>query len=473
MIEHKIIEGILHDEPFARKVLPFLSPDYFRDDGQRHTLLLIQEYLNKYNKLPTITALGIDLVNSEGISQSTFDSAKKELEAIAEPEVDLEWLSDQTEAFCQDKALYNAILASMKAIEDKDGQISRGNIPKLLQDALGVSFDNSVGHDFLDDSDARFEFYHRKEERIPFDIELLNTITKHGLPRKTLSIILAGTGVGKSLAMCHFAAANLTHGKNVLYITLEMAEERIAQRIDANLLDVAIDVLDELPKDAYDKKIARLRAKTTGKLVVKEFPTSSAGSGHFRHLLNELKSKRNFIPDIIYIDYLNICCSARMKQGPNVNSYTYIKSIAEELRALAVEFNLPIMSATQTTRGGYDNSDVGLTDTSESFGLPATADLMFALISTDELQNLGQLMIKQLKNRFNDPTKFVRFTVGVDRPKFRLYDVEQSAQKDIMDDDQSPKYDKPLNNFGERERKSAFDGSKFGSSKKPLKFDMG
>ena len=330
-------------------------------------------------------------------------------------------------------------MQSISIIDDKSGNMSKGAIPKILQDALGVSFDTSVGHDYLQDSDLRYEFYHRREDRVPFDLSLLNSITRGGLPKKTLNMVLAGTGVGKSLFMCHAAANNLTQNKNVLYITLEMAEEKIAERIDANLLNVSIDELMTLPKPSYDKKIEKLREKYVGKLIVKEYPTATAGSAHFRHLLNELRIKRSFVPDIIYIDYLNICASSRIRPGSNVNSYTYIKAIAEELRGLAVEFNVPIVSATQTTRSGYSNSDVELTDTSESFGLPATADFMIALIKSEDLDNLDQIMVKQLKNRYNDPNINKKFVVGVDRSKFRLYDVEDSAQNDILD---GPVFDK-------------------------------
>jgi hypothetical protein len=369
---------------------------------------------------------------------------------------EIKWLLDSTEKFCQDKAIYNAIMASIKILDDKSGSSSTGAIPTLLSDALGVSFDVSIGHDYFANADDRFDFYHRKEEHIPFDLDFLNKITKGGLVRKTLNIALAGTGVGKSLFMCHCASFNLTQGKNVLYITMEMAEEKIAERIDANLLNVTIDELTSLTKDAYDKKISRVKEKTVGKLIVKEYPTASAGSAHFRHLINELRIKRNFVPDIVYIDYLNICSSSRIKSGSNVNSYTYIKAIAEELRGLAVEFNVPVVSATQTTRGGYGNSDVELTDTSESFGLPATADLMFALISTEELEDLNQLMIKQLKNRYNDPTIHRRFVVGIDRAKMRLYNAEDSAQDAIMDD-------KPVFN------KSGFGGRMDEEKKKRIK----
>jgi replicative DNA helicase len=349
-------------------------------------------------------------------------------------------------------------LGSISILDGKDKNHDKGQIPKILSDALAVSFDNSVGHDYLQDSDARYEFYHRKEERIPFDLDYFNKITKGGLPAKTLNIALAGTGVGKSLFMCHVAASCMVQGKNVLYITLEMSEEKIAERIDANLLNVTIDDLIELPKDMYDKKVNRVREKTTGKLIIKEYPTASASTIHFRTLLNELNLKRSFVPDIIFVDYLNICCSARIKAGANINSYTYVKAIAEELRGLAVEYNVPIVSATQTTRSGFTSSDPGLEDTSESFGLPATADLMFALISSEELEELGQIMVKQLKNRYNDPTHFKRFTLGIDRSKMRLYDIEQSSQDGITDSGQ----DKPLNTFGNREKtqKKSFDGFK-------------
>ena len=365
-------------------------------------------------------------------------------ELNVDPDTDKEWLIEKTEKFCQEKAIYNAIMESISIIDGKEKR-DAGTIPELLSDALSVSFDPSIGHDFIDDSDSRWDFYHRVEERIPFDLDYLNKITKGGLPKKSLNIILAGTGVGKSLAMCHMASANLLEGKNVLYITMEMAEEKIAERIDANLLNVSLEELVNLPKQMYDKKIDRVKGKTSGKLIVKEYPTASAHVGHFRHLLNELRLKRQFIPDIIYVDYLNICMSHRIRTGSNVNSYTLIKSIAEELRGLAVEKNLPILSATQTTRSGYTNSDLGLEDTSESFGLPATADFMFALISTEELEDLNQIMVKQLKNRYNDPTLYKRFVLGVDRAKMRLYDVEQSAQGDILD---GPVFDNT--DFGER-----------------------
>jgi len=367
------------------------------------------------------------------------DTYLAEIEKLKGEESKIQWLVDKTEKFCQEKAIYNAVLGSISILDGKDKNHDKGQIPKILSDALSVSFDNSVGHDYLENSEERYEFYHRKEERIPFDLEFFNRITKGGLPAKTLNIALAGTGVGKSLFMCHVAAGCMSQGKNVLYITLEMAEEKIAERIDANLLNVTIDDLMELPKDMYEKKVERIRRMTTGKLIIKEYPTASASTTHFRTLLNELNLKKSFVPDIIFVDYLNICCSSRIKPGSNINSYTYVKSIAEELRGLAVEYGVPIVSATQTTRSGFTSSDPGLEDTSESFGLPATADLMFALITSEELEELNQIMVKQLKNRYADPTHYKRFTVGIDRAKMKLYDVEQSAQQGIADAGDTPK----------------------------------
>ena len=386
-----------------------------------------------------------------GIKEDEVNACKSALASFnMNAEVNEQWLIDSTEEFCQEKAIYQGMMKAIDIMNKKDGVLQKGAIPSLLIDALAVSFDPNVGHDYFENSDARFEFYHRIEERIPFDLDFFNKITKNGLPKKTLNIALAGTGVGKSLFMCHCAAANISAGYNVLYITMEMAEEKIAERIDANLLNVDIADLEKLSKDMFDKRIATAKSKSEGKLIIKEYPTASAGANHFRNLLNELRLKRSFAPDIIYIDYLNICSSSRIKAGGNVNSYTYIKSIAEELRGLAVEFNVPLVSATQTTRSGYASSDVELTDTSESFGLPATADLMFALISTEKLEPLGQIMIKQLKNRYNDPTTNKRFVVGIDRAKMRLYDVEQSAQDDILDSGQEPVFDK--GNFNNRDK---------------------
>ena len=379
---------------------------------------------------------------------------------IKDEKSEQQWLIDKTEKFCQDRALYLAIMRSIRIMDEKNGSISKGSIPSILTDALSVSFDTHIGHDFLADSDERYEFYHRKEKRVPFDLDFFNTITNGGLPNKTLNIALAGTGVGKSLFMCHCAAANLAKGLNVLYITLEMAEERIAERIDANLLNINMDELHVIPRADYERKFSALKTKTHGKLIIKEYPTAAASTTHFRTLLNELNLKKSFRPDIIYVDYLNICSSSRLKAGSNVNSYTYVKAIAEELRGLAVEFGVPIVSATQTTRSGFTSSDPGLEDTSESFGLPATADLMFALISSEELEGMGQIMVKQLKNRYNDPNYYKRFTLGIDRSKMRLFDIEQSAQDGLADAGHSGP-DKPLNTFGNREKpQNKFDGFK-------------
>jgi len=461
-IEQIIFNNIIHNEDYGRKVIPFLKEEYFSDYNEKIVFNLIDDYVKKYNRFPSKEALAIDLSNRDGVGEEAFKRCKSIISDIeADPNTQLEWLLDQTENFCQEKAVYNAIMQSIQLLDDKSGLKSKGSIPQILTDALGVSFDTSIGHDFLDDSDSRYDFYHTKETRIPFDLEYFNVITNGGLPKKTLNIALAGTGVGKSLFMCHCAAANMVAGQNVLYITLEMAEERIAERIDANLLDVTIDELKLLPRESYDKKMNKLKSKVKGKPKIKEYPTACAGSANFRHLINELKIKKNFMPDVIYIDYLNICTSSRIKSGANVNSYTLIKSIAEELRGLAVEYNVPIISATQTTRTGYSSSDVGLEDTSESFGLPATADFMFALISTEELQDLGQIMVKQLKNRYNDPSTNRRFVLGVDRSKMRLYDCEQSAQSDLLD---GPVMDN--SKFGEEEfersrKKNKFDRKKF------------
>jgi archaellum biogenesis ATPase FlaH len=450
-IEKTIFSNLLFNEEYARKAIPFLKEEYFQSYEDKILFKLIDEYVGKYNSFPSREALIIDLSNKDGLNEEAFKTARASIETFQKDEdTKLDWLLDQTEKFCQEKAVYNAIMASIQILDDKTGKTSKGAIPQILSDALGVSFDTHIGHDFLEDADARYEFYHTKEVRVPFDLEYFNKITQGGLPKKTLNIVLAGTGVGKSLFMCHCAAANLSAGNNVLYITMEMAEERIAERIDANLLDVSLDDLKVLPKDVYDKKVAKVKNKTTGKLIVKEYPTACAGSANFRHLLNELKLKKNFVPEVIYIDYLNICMSSRIKHGANVNSYTLIKAIAEELRGLAVEYNVPIISATQTTRSGYSNSDLGLEDTSESFGLPATADFMFGLSTSEKLEEVNQIMVKQLKNRYNDPGFIRRFVLGVDRSKMRLYDVEQSAQDDILDGPNK-----------KHEDKSVFDNSKF------------
>ena len=433
MIEKTILNHLLNTEQYTRKVLPFIKPEYYQDRTQRLVFEHIEDYLTRFNNVPTREALLIEIDNNDRMSEEQFMLCSELIGDLSVDEKpDIDWLIEKTEKWCQDKAVYNAIMESIQIIDGKSSQTTNA-LPEILADALSVSFDQHIGHDFLEDASARFEFYNRVEDRIPFDLELMNKITKGGLPKKTLNIALAGTGVGKSLFMCHCAAGNLNEGKNVLYITMEMAEEKIAERIDANLLNVPVQELADLPKQLYDQKIERVKAKTPGKLIIKEYPTASAGVGHFRHLLNELKMKRNFVPDIIYVDYLNICVSTRLKYGANVNSYTLIKAIAEELRGLAVERNVPIVSATQTTRSGFTNSDPGLEDTSESFGLPATADFMFALVTTEDMEALDQIMVKQLKNRYNDPTISKRFVVGIDRARMRLYDVEQTAQEDILD----------------------------------------
>ncbi len=461
-IEQVIFSNLVFNEEYARKVIPFLKEEYFSDYSNKVIFNLIDNYVKEYNAFPSVEALAIDLSNKNGVNEDIFQKCKEIISSLTkDEETKLDWLLDKTETFCQEKAVYNAIMKSIEIIDDRTGNLTKGAIPQILTDALGVSFDAHIGHDFILDADARFEFYHTKEARTPFDLEYFNKITQGGIPKKTLNIILAGTGVGKSLAMCHFAAANMVAGLNVLYITMEMAEERIAERIDANLLDVTLDDLKLIPKDAYDKKMERLKARVKGKLVIKEYPTACAGSANFRHLLNELKIKKNFVPDIIYIDYLNICMSSRIKNGANVNSYTLVKAIAEELRGLAVENNVPIVSATQTTRSGYSNSDVGLEDTSESFGLPATADFMFALTTSEELEELGQIMVKQLKNRYNDPSTNRRFVLGVDRSKMRLYDVEQSAQEDIMDGPVMDKTEFGQQDYERNRKKPKFDKSKF------------
>ena len=444
-IEQTILRNLLTDEKYMRKVLPFIKPDYFQ--GVYKTLFKqAGKYVAKYNKLPSSESLSIELQDSNMSEEQFAMSMDIVPHLFTKEKIDYQWLLDNTEKWCQDRAIYNSIMESISIIDGKHDTLSKAALPELLQKALGVAFDTNVGHDYVEQAEERWDFYNTKEDRIPFDLDFFNKITKGGVPNKTLNIALAGTGVGKSLFMCHVGAAALVEGKNVLYITMEMAEERIAERIDANLLNIPIDQLTSMSKDMFTEKVNNLARKTTGKLIVKEYPTGSAHSGHFRALLNELKLKRQFEPDIIFIDYLNICSSSRMKaMGGSINSYTYIKAIAEELRGLAVEFNLPIFSATQTTRSGYGNSDVGLEDTSESFGLPATADLMFALISTEELEKDKQMMVKQLKNRYNDPTLHKRFVIGVDRSKMRLYDVEESQQT-LTDD--TPVFDKSTS--GER-----------------------
>lgn len=423
-----ILQKLINDEKYCRKVLPFLKPEYF-EGSNKVVYRIILDFIGKYNKLPTSTALTIELDHAD-VSEEHYPSAVKVVESLKDnPSVEENWLLENTEKWCKDRAVFLAVMESIQIIDNQKKDKTRDAIPDILQKALGISFDTSVGHDYIADAMDRYAFYHLVEDKIPFDLEKFNEITKGGVPRKTLNILLAGTGVGKSLAMCHLAANYLSQGKNVLYITLEMSEERIAERIDANLMNVAIDQLENMSKDMFDNKITKIAATTQGKLIVKEYPTASAHANHFRALLNELKLKKNFIPDVIFIDYLNICASCRVKGlGGNVNTYSLIKAIAEEIRGLAVEFNVPIWSATQTTRSGYGNTDVEITDTSESFGLPATADFMVALISTEELEGLGQLMVKQLKNRYNDPTKNKRFVIGIDRAKMKLFDVDERAQ---------------------------------------------
>ena len=452
-IPTQILNHLLNNEEFCRRVIPYLKPEYF-EGSHRNVFDLIVKFVGKHNRLPTAKVLDMEL-RKVNAPEDVLNNSAQLIDSIREKsEIDTEYLIGEAESWCKEKAVYNAIMESIQIIDGKDNEKSEGAIPEILSSALGVSFDQQIGHDYIDDSDERFDFYNHKEDRIPFDLDYFNKITKGGLPNKTLNIALAGTGVGKSLFMCHCAASALEQGKNVLYITMEMAEERIAERIDANLMNLPIEQLSSLPKNVFSEKIEKIAKGAIGKLIVKEYPTGAAHTGHFRALLNELKLKKNFIPDMVYIDYLNICASSRMRGlGGSINTYSYIKAIAEELRGLAVEFNVPIVSATQTTRAGYSNTDLGLEDTSESFGLPATADLMFALITTEELDELGQLLVKQLKNRYNDPTKYRRFVVGVDRSRMKLYDVEESAQSDIMND-MTP--DKPINKFGERENPDTF-----------------
>jgi replicative DNA helicase len=443
-IERTTLSNLVYNEPYARKVLPFIKPEYFSDRHERVVFEEINKFMEKYGNQPTKEALSIELDNRKDLNDDEFKSILTIVETLSDAQVDMQWLVDTTEKFCKDKAVYNAILNGIQIIEGKDKEHTAEAIPSILSEALAVAFDQNVGHDYVEDGENRYEFYHKKEEKLEFDLEYFNKITKGGIPQKTLNIALAGTGVGKSLFMCHMAASTLMQGKNVLYITLEMAEERIAERIDANLMNITMDDLHDLPKKMFTDRLSKIQTKTNGKLIIKEYPTASAHTGHFRSLLKELALKKSFRPDVIFIDYLNICSSSRFKGNANVGSYFYIKAIAEELRGLAVENNVPIMSATQTTRGGYANSDVGLEDTSESFGLPATADLMFALISTEELESLNQIMVKQLKNRYNDPGTNKRFVVGIDRARMKLYDCEQEAQDDIIDSGQEdePAFDK-------------------------------
>ena len=453
MIEEVIFSHLLYNETYSRKVVPFLKTEYFQSRQDKIIFSIVDNYIKSYNKMPSVEAIVSELHSLQNITEDEFKSCVESINSFkADLNTSIDWLIDETEKFCQEKAVYNAIMDSIKIIDKKDQKRTTGAIPQILTEALSVSFDTNIGMDFIEDSERRYAFYHLKEEKIDFDLEYFNKITKGGLSRKTLNIILASTGVGKTMFMTHCAAHNLASGKNVLYITMEMSEERIAERIDANLMDMTIDSVRELPKDYYDKKIFKIRDNTNGKLIIKEYPTSCAGSANFRHLIQELRIKKNFVPDIIYVDYLNICASSRTKMGGAVNSYMYVKAIAEELRGLAVECNLPIVSATQSNRDAYNSSDVGLDNTSESFALPATADLMFALISTEELEDLNQILVKQLKNRYEDPSSNRRFVIGVNKAKMKFYDVEASAQRNILDgpkvDDDKPVMDK--SEFGQR-----------------------
>ena len=453
-IEFLILRNLLYNEEYVRKVIPFIKGEYFEDFKQKIIYEEISSFVTEYNQLASKEILCIEIEKRSDINDSSFKEVTDLVGTFENDPVEFDWLVNSTEKWCRDRAIYLALMESIQLADGKDEKKDRDAIPTILSDALAVSFDTNIGHDYLQDYEERYESYHRKEDKIEFDLEYFNKVTKGGLPNKTLNIALAGTGVGKSLFMCHVASSTLLQGKNVLYITLEMAEEKIAERIDANLLNVAIQDITDLPKQMYETKVTNLAKKTQGTLIIKEYPTASAHSGHFKALLQELALKKSFRPDIIFIDYLNICASSRYRGNSTVNSYSYIKAIAEELRGLAVEANLPIVSATQTTRSGYGSSDVELTDTSESFGLPATADLMFALISTEDLEGLNQILVKQLKNRYNDPTIFKRFVVGIDRAKMRLYDCEQQAQEDIVDSGQEEEYT-------EKKAKKSFSEFKF------------
>ena len=459
-LQTTILRNLLHNEEYTRRVVPFLKKEYF-EGSHKAVFESIVQFVSKYNKLPTSEALGIEISNSENLSEEDAGEASSILSDVSEKkEIDERWLEDQTEKWCQDRAIYLAIMESINIIDGRHKQLTKNALPDLLKDALAVSFDTSVGHDYINDADERYEFYHRHEEKIPFDLDYMNRITKGGLPRKSLNICIASTGVGKSMFMCHHAASILTQGKNVLYITLEMAEERIAERIDANLMNVPLDQLENLSYDQYTNKIGNIAKRNIGKLIIKEYPTGAAHAGHFRALLEELKLKRDFTPDIIFIDYLNICSSSRMKGlGGSINTYSLVKSIAEEIRGLAIENNLPIVTATQSNRDGFGNSDMDLNNTSESFGVPATADLMFALISNEELQKLGQVMVKQLKNRYSDPTQNKRFVLGVDKSKMRFYDVEDSAQT-LIEPDSGPAFDSGSFGAGMATERKDFSGVK-------------
>ena len=453
-IEIKILANLIHNEEFTRKVAPFILPQYFSEKLEKCVVQEATMFFGKFNKLPTQDVIKIELGNRKDLTDKELAECCRIVDTLHPDKTAMDWLLQKTEKFCKDRAVYNAILESIKIIDGKESNVTQDAIPKILQDALGVSFDQHVGHDYIDNADDRYDFYHRKEDKVAFDLELMNKITAGGMSKKSLNVVLAGTGAGKSLFMCHVAAATLMQAKNVLYVTLEMAEERIAERIDANLMNLSMDELKVVDKKVFNQRMQKIQSKTQGRLIIKEYPTASAHSGHIRALIEELKQKREFVPDLLIIDYLNICASARLKMGAAVNSYLFIKSIAEELRGLAVEYNLPVLTATQVTRSGFNSSDVELTDTSESFGLPATADLMFALIRSEELDQLNQIMVKQLKNRYADPTNYKRFVVGVDRDKMKLYDVEASAQQGLTDSgqdrdtDDTPVFDK--SSFGRR-----------------------
>ena len=451
-IERTALSNLIHNEEYTRKVLPFIKEEYFSDRTERLLFTEIYKFVNKYNSLPTKEALSIEINSAKSVNEDEYKKITDVLSTLNKEPVNQDWLVETTEKFCKDRAIHNAILGGIQIIDGKDKKHTPEYLPEMLTSALSVSFDQKVGHDYLQETKERFDFYKKKEERLELDLDYFNKITRGGIPSKTLNICLAGTGVGKTMFMTHLASSILLQGKNVLYITMEMAEERIAERIDANLLNVGMSDLEELPYSMYETKINKLQSKTSGKLIIKEYPTASAHTGHFRALVKELALKKSFKPDIVFVDYLNICASARFKAGANVNSYTYIKAIAEELRGMAVENDIPIFSATQTTRGGFVSSDVGLEDTSESFGLPATADFMFALMSNEELEQLGQMKVKQLKNRYNDPTVNRKFILGVDRSKMRFYDVEQTAQTDLVDSGQPTterKFEKKLGQFSD------------------------
>lgn len=461
MLEQTILSNLLYNEDYCRKVIPYIREDYFEDVPTKKIFSSFSEYVEKYKEPPSLEALKIILDERKDLNEDSFKEVIKTVENLKiDSNTNQEWLLTETEKFCQDRDLYNSIRRSILILDGKDKELDKGSIPKLLSDSLGISFDNNIGHDYLEDFDDRYEFYHRKEERLPFDIEILNKITKGGLPKKSLTILLATTGGGKSLVKCHMAATALMQGKNALYITAEMAEERIAERIDANLLNVSLDELSVMPKNVYDKRIEKVKSKTLGKLVIKEYPTGAANAGHFRHLLNELRMKKNFVPDIIFVDYLNICASSRIKGAASANSYTLVKSIAEEIRGLAMEFNCPIVSSSQYNRSAYDSSDVDLTNTSESMGIAHTADAIFGLITSEELESMGQIMIKQLKNRWNDLSYYRRFVVGIERAKMRLYDVEEHAQTNVQNEptksSEKPVFDKTKFNHDEEERSSPF-----------------